>query len=59
MKKVLKIAEEYKVRVLSEEELPAERITILRCGEERGIGVGASTVFTEFKRKKLFESRNQ
>ena len=33
MKNVLKIAEKYKVRILSEEEMPAERTTILRCGE--------------------------
>ena len=55
MRKVLRIAEEYKVRLMTEEELPPERITILRCGEERNLGT--CTVFTDFKNKKLFEPR--
>jgi hypothetical protein len=36
--------------------MPKERITILRCGETSQNG---TSVFTDFKRRRLFKGRNE
>lgn len=50
---VIQIAEKWKVKLLDEDEIPHEKITILKCEDNRGQG---TNVFIDFKKRKFFES---
>ena len=53
---VIKIAEKWNVQLMDEEHIPHEKITILKCEDNRGKG---TNIFIDFKKRKFFESMSK
>lgn len=55
---ILALVEKWQVEIIAEEDIPMQRLTIMRCGENRPPGKHAKSVFTDFKLNRLFDSKN-
>lgn len=51
--RVIQIAEKWKVKMMDEDQIPHEKLTILKC---EGSGGHRTNVFIDFKKRKFWES---